>query len=99
MLVAIALAGDVPVVISGPEVPYDGQRAIFREKFAGLRVHPEYSRVELLHSRRGVLKHQNFITPAEAKTREKALAAQTKAAKNTVTPPSKDPDLSETDSP
>ena len=68
-----------PVVISGPEVSPSEQRARFKSEFMPQRSHKTFRLVHLLDSRRGISKRKSFISPAEVKRREKALAAEAKA--------------------
>jgi TolA protein len=75
MLIGILHGGGDPVVISGPEVPYEQQRERFKEALAK-RVHPQFERIDFLDSRRGVRKHTKHITPEEAERRELALIQQ-----------------------
>ncbi len=70
--------GGSPIVISGPEVPYEKQREIFKAEYAGERTHPKFARVELIGSRRGKIKHQSLISPKEAKRRLAEIARQVK---------------------
>ena len=79
MLIGILHGGGDPVVISGPEVPYADQRKKFKET-AAERVHSKFERVDFLDSVRGVRKHAKFITPDEAKRRDKELRSQAKQA-------------------
>ena len=69
--------GGPPQLVSGPEIPYDEQKAKFKE-ITGFRVHEEYAKVEFVDNRRGTTKRHNFITPAEAKRRELKLSAEEK---------------------
>lgn len=78
LIIGLTHEAEERVVISGPEVPVDQQRQKFKNDFMPLRVHSKFCRVELLDSRRGVRKRKSFITPKEAKRREKAEAAQDK---------------------
>ena len=75
MLIGILHGGGDPVVVSGPEVPYETQRERFKEALAK-RVHPQFERLDFLDSRTGVRKHKKFITPAEAERRDVALESQ-----------------------
>lgn len=78
--------GDPPEVISGPEIPYDEQRARFKTRFASERVHKYFARVELVDTRRGTIKHQNFISPEEFENRAKEIARQEKEFKASQKP-------------
>jgi hypothetical protein len=78
LIIAFAHATGIPEVISGPEVPVTQQRELYKENFLAERVHEKFAKVELLHSRRGVIKSKQFITPAESKRRAKEIARQEK---------------------
>lgn len=78
LIIAFAHVSGIPEVISGPEVPVTLQREFYKENFLAERVHEKFAKVELVHSRRGVIKSKNFITSAESKRRIKELARQEK---------------------
>jgi len=65
-----------PVVIAGPEVPVQQQIGDFKALKAE-RLNKEYSQVVLLRSAGS--RKARFISPAEAKAREKILAAEAAA--------------------
>lgn len=88
ILATVLHDGGVPIVLSGPEIPYELQRKQFKDLAAG-RVHEQYARVELVDTRRGTIKHQSFISPAEAKRRAKELARQEKEFEDSKKPPAK----------
>jgi hypothetical protein len=72
-LIGLLHSGGDPVVIEGPSYDVAAMKARYKQDFAGERVHPKFERVEYLDSVAGMRKHKNFITPAEAKRREKEL--------------------------
>lgn len=69
-----------PVVISGPEVPLDDQRARYKREFMAASSNDEFRLVQFLDSRRGVRKRKSFVTSKELKRRARELARQQKEA-------------------
>ncbi len=101
LIIGLLHVSGKPVVISDPDVPFEEQRKRFK-KVMSENVHPDFQRIEFVDSRRGVRKRKKFISPAEAKTREKTIAREKRElakaarekeaeAKNESEPPPSDP--------
>lgn len=85
LIIGLTHVSGEPVVISGPEVPFAEQRKRFKEAM-NERVNDTFQRIDFVDSRRGVRKRKTFISPTEAKAREKAVAAEEKELAKTSKP-------------
>lgn len=82
MLTAITVGyphgqGAKPKVLVGPDVPYPKQLEDFK-KLCASKVNKDFAAVELWTSGSGASKRIKFISPDEAKRREKAAEAEAK---------------------